>query len=254
MQEKRKSVLITGAGSGIGKAAALRFNAEGYGVCLFDMNEEAIRQVAGELNPEHDASCIAGSVTDPGEMSAAVGAAKDKFGTLDCLITSAGIVKVEPAVDADPENFRKTLEVNVLGSWFAAQAAGRAMIEQGHGSIVMIGSVYGVGGAPQRTAYCASKGAVHMLVQSLAVEWGPLGVRVNAVAPTGVRTPMVQDLIDRGIYNLKGVQARAPLGRLAEADEVAAACFFLAGEESRFTTGHVLPVDGGWLANGYTVG
>lgn len=254
MQEKRKSVLITGAGSGIGKAAALRFNAEGYGVCLLDMNEEAIRQVAGELNPEHGSICISGSVTEPGEMSAAVSAAKDKFGTLDCLITSAGIVKVEPAVDADPENFRKTLEVNVLGSWFAAQAAGRAMIEQGHGSIVMIGSVYGVGGAPQRTAYCASKGAVHLLVQSLAVEWGPLGVRVNAVAPTGVRTPMVQDLIDRGIYNLKGVQARAPLGRLAEADEVAAACFYLACEESRFTTGHVLPVDGGWLANGYTVG
>ncbi|MBZ0164670.1 MAG: SDR family oxidoreductase [Notoacmeibacter sp.] len=252
MQDRHKSVFITGAGSGIGRAAALRFNAEGYGVCLFDLNEEAIGNVAAELNPAFGSICVAGSVTDAGQLTDAIAATKNQFGTVDCVVTSAGIVKVEPAIDADPENFRRTMEINVVGSWLAAQAAGRVMIEQKHGSIVMIGSVYGAGGAPQRTAYCASKGAVHSLVQSLAVEWGPLGVRVNAVAPTGVRTPMVQDLIDKGIYNLKGVQARAPLGRLAEPEEVAAACFFLAGEESRFTTGHVLPVDGGWLANGYT--
>lgn len=252
MQDKRNSVFITGAGSGIGKAAALRFNAEGYGVCLFDLNEQAIGAVAEELNPAYGSICRAGSVTDIGQLSDAVAATKDRFGTVDSLITSAGIVKVEPSVDVDPETFRNTLEINVVGSWLAAQAAGRVMIEQGHGSIVMIGSVYGTGGAPDRAAYCASKGAVHNLVQSLAVEWGPMGVRVNAVAPTGVRTPMVQELIDKGLYNLKGVQARAPLGRLAEPEEVAAACFFLAGEESRFTTGHVLPVDGGWLANGYT--
>lgn len=186
-------------------------------------------------------------------MQDAVAATVEKFGGIDCVVTSAGIVSVEPAIDADADKFRKTLEVNVLGTWFAAQAAGRVMIEQGHGSIVMIGSVYGSGGAPQRTAYCASKGAVHNLVQSLAVEWGPHGVRVNAVAPTGVRTPMVQELIDKGTYNMKGVQARTPLGRLAEPEEVAAACFYLAGPDAGFTTGHVLPVDGGWLANGYTV-
>jgi NAD(P)-dependent dehydrogenase (short-subunit alcohol dehydrogenase family) len=93
---------------------------------------------------------------------------------------------------------------------------------------------------------------VHNLTQSLAVEWGPLGIRVNCVAPTGVRTPMVQDLIDRGIYNMRGVEARTPLGRIAEADEVAAACSFLAGEDASMITGHVLAVDGGWLANGYT--
>ncbi|QKV20029.1 SDR family NAD(P)-dependent oxidoreductase [Oricola thermophila] len=254
MQDKRKSVLITGAGSGIGKAVALRFNAEGYGVCLFDLNEEAVREVAGELNPEPGSICFAGSVTEPETMNKAVSATVETFGGIDCVVTSAGIVSVEPAVDADLDKFRQTLEVNVIGTWLAAQAAGRVMIEQGHGSIIMIGSVYGSGGAPQRTAYCASKGAVHNLVQSLAVEWGPYGVRVNAVAPTGVRTPMVQDLIDRGIYNLTGVQGRTPLGRLAEPEEIAAACFYLAGADAGFTTGHVLPVDGGWLANGYILG
>jgi len=102
-------------------------------------------------------------------------------------------------------------------------------------------------------AIVPSKGAVHNMVRSLAVEWGPLGIRVNAVAPTGVRTPMVQALIDQNLYNLKGVQARTPLGRLAEVEEVADAIAFLSSDQARMITGHVLPVDGGWLANGYVI-
>jgi len=126
------------------------------------------------------------------------------------------------------------------------------MAANGGGAIVMIGSVYGACGAPNRTAYCASKGAIHNLVQSLAVEWAPLGIRVNGVAPAGVRTPMVQALIDQGIYNLKGVTARLPLGRLVEAEEVADACYYLSSERASMVNGHILAVDGGWLANGYT--
>lgn len=252
MQDK-KTVLITGAGSGLGRAAALRFGAAGYNVVLLDMAQDKVVDVAAELSGVSDTLAIGASVTDPQAMEKAVADTVKTFGGIDCVITAAGIVSVEPAVDANPDTFRKTLEVNVLGTWFPAQAAGRVMIGQRRGSIIMIGSVYGAGGAPQRTAYCASKGAVHILVQSLAVEWGPFGVRVNAVAPTGVRTPMVQDLIDRGMYNLKGVEARTPLGRLAEPEEVANACLFLAGDQAGMTTGHVLPVDGGWLANGYTL-
>ena len=116
----------------------------------------------------------------------------------------------------------------------------------------MIGSVYGASGAPMRAAYCASKGAIHNLTESLAVEWGPLGIRVNTVAPTGVRTPMVQAMMDAGTYDIKGVKARTPLGRLAEPEEVANACWFLASDQAAMITGTVLRVDGGWLANGYT--
>lgn len=119
---------------------------------------------------------------------------------------------------------------------------------------MLIGSVYGEGGAPERTSYCASKGAVHNMARSLAVEWGALGVRVNAVAPTGVRTPMVQDLIDRGIYNMAGVKNRTPLGRIAEPEEVASAITFLASPAASMINGVILPVDGGWTANGYTIG
>lgn len=247
-------VLITGGASGIGLASAKRFVSEGWAVGLFDLDVEAAQRAADSLGEGVATLALGGSVTEEADIAKAVDAMTQEFGGIDCLITSAGIVKVEPSFEVSVDTFRKTLEINVLGTWLAAQATARVMAENSGGNIVMIGSVYGAGGAPNRAAYCASKGAVHTLVQSLAVEWGPLGIRVNAVAPTGVRTPMVQSLIDQGLYNLKGVQARSPLGRLAEAEEVADACWFLAGNQASMVTGHVLPVDGGWLANGYTIG
>lgn len=246
-------VLVTGAGSGIGRAAAEAFAAAGYRLALMDINADGLA-AAGEALPRgSEVLTISGSATEAAVCDRAVSAMVERFGGVDCVVTSAGLVKVEPALDVSPEDFRRTLDVNVLGSFLAARAAARWMTANGGGSIVMIGSVYGSSGAPNRTSYCASKGAVHNMVQSLAVEWGPLGVRVNAVAPTGVRTPMVQELLAQGKYNLKGVQARTPLGRLAEAEEVAAACLFLASPAAAMTTGHILTVDGGWLANGYTM-
>ncbi len=247
------SVLITGGASGIGLACARAFASEGYCVGLFDLDREKAEAAAVDLGIGDNALAIAGSVTDEGDLTAAVDAMEKRFGGVGCVITSAGIVKVEPAFEVAPETFRKTLEVNVLGSWLAAQAAGRAMARSGGGSIIMLGSVYGAGGAPHRAAYCASKGAVHMLVESLAVEWGELGIRVNAVAPTGVRTPMIDKLVAEGIYDMKGVKGRTPLGRLAEPEEVADACLFLASRRATMVTGHVLRVDGGWLANGYVL-
>ena len=246
-----KRVLITGGASGIGFAAAQRFSKEGDAVCLFDLNESAVAEAAKSLGA--NAIGVAGSVSSVADLERAVSAMQDAFGGVDCVITCAGIVKVEPSFNVTAEHFLKTLEVNVLGSFLTAQVAAKVMAENNGGNIVLLGSVYGAGGAPERASYCASKGAVHQLVKSLAVEWGPLGIRVNAVAPTGVRTPMVQALIDSGQYDLAGVTGRAPLGRLAEAEEVADACWFLASDQAKMVTGHILPVDGGWLANGYTL-
>jgi len=218
-----------------------------------DRAADPLNKVVEELSKTSAAIACPGSVSDEEAVVKTIARALDTYGAIDHLVTAAGIVQVKPAFELEAQAFRDHLEINVTGSWLYAQAAGREMAKNQGGSIVMIGSVYGVGGAPRRTGYCASKGAVHNMVRSLAVEWGHLGIRVNGVAPTGVRTPMVQDLIDRGLYNLEGVKARTPLGRLAEVEEVAQAIAFLICEDAKMITGHILPVDGGWLANGYVV-
>ena len=240
--------LITGGAQGIGFSTAQHFVRRGDKVAIMDRGPvaEAREKLGG------DVLAIEGDVRNPADVDAAVALTIETFGGLDTMVTSAGIVAVEPAFDVTAEAFMDMMAVNVLGSFLPAQRAAKYMSENGGGSIVFIGSVYGSVGAPKRTAYCASKGAVHNMMQSLATEWGPLGIRVNAVAPTGVRTPMVQDLIDRGIYNLTGVRNRTPLGRIAEPNEIAAAAAFLSSPESSMIHGIVLPVDGGWIANGYT--
>lgn len=243
--------LITGGRQGIGLAAAQWFVSQGHKVCLFD--NKSASEAAEKLGHEN-AIAVQGDVTNAAEVDAAVQRTVEVFGGIDCVVCSAGVVSVGPALEFGLDEFESIMSVNVAGSFLPAQRAARVMAKNGGGSIVFVGSVYGSGGAPQRTAYCASKGAVHTMTQSLAVEWGPLGIRVNAVAPTGTRTPMVQDLIDRGIYNLKGVQARTPLGRIAEPEEVASAIGFLASPSASMINGIVLPVDGGWIANGYTIG
>lgn len=243
--------LVTGAAQGIGYATAALLVKEGYQLCLFDMLDPG--DAAEKLGGGGSVISVQGDVTKADDVDRAVAQTVDKFGRIDCVVTAAGVVQVKPALDVDPTEFASVMAVNVAGSFLPAQRAARAMAKSGGGSIIFIGSVYGSGGAPQRTAYCASKGAVHNMTRSLAVEWGPLNIRVNAVAPTGTRTPMVQDLIDRGVYNLKGVKARTPLGRLAEPDEVAAAVAFLASPAAKMINGVILPVDGGWTANGFTV-
>ena len=251
MRHDGKRVLVTGGASGIGYAIADRFAQEGALVVVLDLDEASVMQSVERLSSVGRAHGRSGSVTEEDDVEGVVAFMRSDLGGVDCLVNSAGIVTVEPALEHAATDFRRIIDVNVTGTWIASQACARVMSNGGGGSIVNMGSVYGLGGAPQRTAYCASKAAIVGLTQSLAVEWGPLGIRVNAVAPTGTRTPMVQDLIDRGIYDLDGVQRKTPLGRLAEPEEVAAACSFLASDDAAMVTGHHLPVDGGWLANNF---
>lgn len=210
--------------------------------------EAALERLGGA-----DAIAVTGDVRSLADLERAIAAMRDTFGRVDGVVAAAGVTRVAPIGDLAPEDFREVMDINVTGAWLTVKAALPAMPETG-GWVVMLGSVYGVGGAPERSAYCASKGAVHNLVRALAVELGPRGVRVNAVAPTGVRTPMVEDLIERGIYDVAAVSARAPLNRLATLEEVAAACAFLGSAEAAMTTGAVLPVDGGWMAESFIHG
>jgi NAD(P)-dependent dehydrogenase (short-subunit alcohol dehydrogenase family) len=238
---------ITGGAQGLGFAIAAHLLARGDKVCIMDRSGS--KEAAAKLG--ENVLAVDGDVTKKADVDLAVARTIEVFGGIDAVVTAAGVVTVEPALDVTPEDFTRIMSVNVLGSFLPAQEAARHMVANGGGSIVLLGSVYGSTGAPQRTGYCASKGAVHNLAQSLATEWGPMGVRVNAIAPTGVRTPMVQELIDAGKYNMTGVENRTPLGRMAEPEEVAAAAAFLASSAASMINGVVLPVDGGWIANGY---
>jgi NAD(P)-dependent dehydrogenase (short-subunit alcohol dehydrogenase family) len=251
MSSSRNVTIVTGAASGIGLSTARELARRGHALGLIDRNGEALGKAEEELKQLTEVVAVVGSVTDEVAVQDVVDKTVAAFGGVTGLVTSAGIVKVTPALEETTAMFRDHLEINVLGSFLCAQAVARHMVEAKTGSIVMIGSVYGSGGAPNRTAYCASKGAVHNMIQSLAVEWGPLGIRINAIAPTGVRTPMVQELIENGQYNLKGVQAKTPLGRLAEPEEIASGVCFLLSDEARMVSGSVLPVDGGWIANSF---
>ena len=250
-RHKGRRVLVTGAATGIGWACAQFFASEGADLFLVDLPEKALADRAASLGNGGRARFAEVSVTDEEAINAAVADMTTAFGGVDAVVNSAGVVVVEPALEHGIDVFRRVIDTNLMGTWIVCQSAARQMAQQGGGAIINISSVYGFQGAPNRTAYCASKGGVIALTNSLAVEWGPLGIRVNSVAPTGTRTPMVQDLIDRGIYKLEAVSRKTPLGRLAEPEEIAAACGFLAGDEARMINGHHLRVDGGWLANGF---
>lgn len=253
MQKKHtnKKVLVTGGGSGIGFGVAKRFAEEGASLYLVDINKadiEAAKNILSKLGP---VVVKVGSVTDEALVKEAVDEMVSSLGGVDYLVNAAGVVTVQPALENPISDFRRVMDINVAGTWIPCQACAKMMASAGGGSIVNIGSVYGLGGAPQRTAYCTSKAAIVGLTQSLAIEFGPMNIRVNAVAPTGTRTPMIQDLIDKGVYKLEAVCNRTPLGRLAEVEEVAAACSFLASDEAAMITGIHLPVDGGWMANNF---
>ena len=253
MQKKHenKKVLVTGGGNGIGFGTAKRFAEEGASLYLLDINEADIATAKDELSKLGPVEAKVGSVTDEDLVKEAVEEMVSSLGGVDCLVNAAGVVTVQPALENPISDFRRVIDVNVAGTWIPCQTCAKVMASAGGGNIVNIGSVYGLGGAPQRTAYCASKAAIVGLTQSLAIEFGPMNIRVNAVAPTGTRTPMIKDLIDKGIYKLEAVCKRTPLGRLAEVEEVAAACSFLASDEAAMITGTHLPVDGGWMANNF---
>jgi len=246
-----RRILVTGAANGIGLATARFLAAEGARLYLVDLPGSSLEESTLALRGQGEVALLHLSVTDEAAVQEAVGDMVARYGGIDAVVNSAGVVAVEPALEASLETFRRVVDINLTGTWIVCQAVARQMADNGGGAIVNISSVYGFQGAPKRTAYCASKGAVIALTDSLAVEWGPFNIRVNSVVPTGTRTTMVQDLIDRGIYNVDAVSRRTPLRRLAEPEEVAAACGFLISSEAGMVTGHHLRVDGGWLANGY---
>jgi NAD(P)-dependent dehydrogenase (short-subunit alcohol dehydrogenase family) len=245
-----RAVFVTGAGAGIGRATAMAFAALGAAVAVTDVNAAAAQAVAEEIAQDGGAAlAFAVDVADEAQVDAAVAQALQRFGRLDVLVNNAGIGARVATVDMPSERWQRVLDVGLNGAFHCARAVGRHMVARRAGAVVNVASIMGLtgGGLYPNPAYHAVKGALVNLTRALALEWAPHGIRVNAVAPAFVRTRLVEPLMADPAMAKALIEA-TPLGRLVEADEVAAAIVFLASDAAAMITGHTLPVDGGWLA------
>lgn len=255
MQEQPKqaqgAVLITGGGSGIGRAIAERFAFAGESVLIFDRDADAARSAVADIQGAGGrASVFIGSVTEERDVVDAFAAAAQAFGDVRVLINNAGVSCNRPTLDLSLAEWQRSLDVNLTGVFLCAREAARHMCGK-DGVILNMSSMYGVVAAPNRLGYCATKSAVAMMSKALAVEWADEGIRVNALAPGYIRTALLEELIQDGRVDAEALKQRTPQGRFGSVEEVADLAYFLASEQARFITGQVIGLDGGWSANGY---
>jgi NAD(P)-dependent dehydrogenase (short-subunit alcohol dehydrogenase family) len=238
-----KVAVVTGGARGQGAAHARRLGEEGACVLAADVLDAEGEATAAALRAEGlRIEFLHLDVTQPRDWSLAVTAARERFGGLDVLVNNAGIIHVNPLVEETLDDWNAVLAVNVTGVLLGMQAAIPALQERGGGSIVNISSVFGLAGASGYVAYCASKAAVLAMTRTAALEHAQDGIRVNAVCPGGVRTPMNEHEAGGGVVPL------TPMGRRAEVREITGTVLFLAGDDSTFVTGTEIVVDGGYLA------
>jgi NAD(P)-dependent dehydrogenase (short-subunit alcohol dehydrogenase family) len=234
--------VVTGAAQGIGRSTAEALGAEGYRLVLLDHQP---------VDGFPDALAVAGDVTDEGDVTACAEAAVREFGRVDVVVNNAGIANIGPAEDLDLATWRRVLDVNLTGPFLVSRAFGRLMLAARAGSIVNIASVAGLRGVADRSAYNASKHGLVGLTRTLAAEWGGRGVRVNAVCPGWVKTPMDDASQGEGAYGDADITEHVPLGRFATPEDIAQAVLFLADPaRSGFVNGATLSVDGGWYGDG----
>lgn len=245
MSDQRVAI-VTGAASGIGLAISKELMEDGWRVVVADVNEQAAQDVC--LDHEFLSPALV-DVTDLASVMKMVDETVARFARLDLMVNNAGITRISRFEDFKTEDWSAVMSVDLNGVFFGMQAAGKHMLEAGHGAIVNIASIAAERGVPGRAAYAAAKAAVVSLTRTAAVEWAPRGVRVNAIGPGYVMTQLIEKLVKAGEVDVEEITAAIPAGRFARPREIASAVRFLASQDASYTTGQVLYVDGGFMAN-----
>ncbi len=247
----RRAAVVTGGANGIGRATVRALAAAGAQVAVVDLDGQAAAAVASEVEAAGgSALALCADVSDEAAIEALFAEVLQRLGPVDVLVNNAGAALRKPAVDLPLAEWDKVVAVNMTGVFLCARAAARHMIAAGKGgAIVSTGSIMSLsgGGLYPNISYQTTKGAIVNMTRALAIEWAPHGIRVNAVAPTYVRTRFIAPLLADPALVAR-IEAMTPLRRLAEPEEVAAAILFLASPAASMITGHTLPVDGGFLA------
>lgn len=246
-----KRAFVTGAGSGIGRAIALALAREGARVALMGRRPEPLAAAAAEVGGAGGSAALAvpGDVSRAADVERCMAAAESAFGGIDLLVNAAGVTRPALALEMTEDDFDEVMDVNAKGAFLCCRRAARGMVERRSGAIVNVASINAFGGQSGRVNYTASKAALLAVTRNLAIEWGRFGVRVNAVAPQLVETPMIAAHVPAGFIE-RVVKERTPLGRLGRAEEVAAVTLFLLSDAASYVTGATVLVDGG-LGAGY---
>jgi NAD(P)-dependent dehydrogenase (short-subunit alcohol dehydrogenase family) len=241
--------LVTGAARGLGRAIALALAHAGADVALGLRDVSAHGGLPGEIEAMgRRALPLQMDMTKMDQVSRAVEDAAAHFGRLDILVNNAGIAPGNLAENVREEDFDQTLAINLKGTFFASQAAGRIMIRQKEGRIINMSSQAGFAALPTESVYCMTKAGIVHLTRCLAVEWGKYNITVNAVAPTFIHTPGTEEALSDPAFRADVVERIAALHRIGEPVEVAGAVVFLASPAASLITGHTIVIDGGWTA------